>query len=56
MLTKRYMASTKNVSDIFQQIVKGTAPSAFTVEHLKSIGFSSSNDRAIIPLLKDLDL
>jgi hypothetical protein len=54
MLTKRYMASVKNLGDIFTQIIKGTAPSAFTVEHLKSIGFTSSNDRAVIPLLKDL--
>src|SRR6202035_2061095 len=54
MLTKRYLASTKNVPDIFLQIVKGTAPATFTVEHLKGIGFTSSNDRAVIPLLKDL--
>jgi hypothetical protein len=54
MLTKRYMASVKNLGEIFAQIIKGTAPSAFTVEHLKSIGFTSSNDRAVIPLLKDL--
>ncbi len=54
MLTKRYLASVKNLPDVFQQIVKGTAPENFNIEHLKSIGFTSSNDRAIIPLLKDL--
>src|SRR5438874_984552 len=54
MLTKRYLASTKNLPDIFTQIVKGTAPDNFNIEHLKSIGFTSSNDRAVIPLLKDL--
>jgi hypothetical protein len=54
MLTKRYLASVKNLPEIFAQIVKGTAPSTFNIEHLKGIGFTSSNDRAIIPLLKDL--
>ena len=35
-------------------VVDGTAPEKFTQEHLKGIGFTSSNDRAVIPLLKDL--
>lgn len=54
MLTNRYLPSTKNLSAIMGKIVEGTAPEKFTNEHLKGIGFSSSNDRAIIPLLKDL--
>ncbi len=54
MLTKRYLSSVKNLSGIMQKIISGTAPERFTNEHLKNIGFSSSNDRAIIPLLKDL--
>ncbi|MCV6624042.1 MAG: DUF5343 domain-containing protein [Cellvibrionaceae bacterium] len=54
MLTKRYLASVKNLGDILQKIQEGTAPPTFSVEHLKGIGFASSNDRAIIPLLKDL--
>src|SRR5690242_205838 len=54
MLTKRYMVSVKNVSAILDKIVSGTAPNKFTTSHLKAIGFPSSNDRAIIPLLKDL--
>jgi hypothetical protein len=37
-----------------QRIVEGTAPPKFSIEHLKGLGFTSSNDRAIIPLLKDL--
>ena len=36
------------------QVIDGVAPARFTIEHLKSIGFGSSSDRAIIPLLKDL--
>ena len=54
MLTKRYMSSVRNLPAIFQKIREGTAPDKFTVAHLKKLGFTSSNDRAIIPLLKDL--
>jgi len=48
------MTTVKNVPSIMEAIVRGTAPKRFTLQHLKDIGFSSSNDRAIIPLLKDL--
>lgn len=54
MLTKRYLVSTKNLPAILQQMRKGTAPENFTYEHLASLGFTSSNDRGVIPLLKDL--
>jgi hypothetical protein len=54
MLTKRYLVSTKNLNAILKKIVDGVAPAKFTTEHLKSIGFGSSSDRAIIPILKDL--
>lgn len=54
MLTKRYLPSQKNVDPFLAKIIDGVAPEKFTVEHLKSIGFSSSNDRGLIPLLKDL--
>jgi Family of unknown function (DUF5343) len=54
MLTKRYLLSTKNLNDILNKIVEGVAPPKFTTEHLKSLGFASSSDRSIIPLLKDL--
>lgn len=54
MLTDRYLASTKNLPLVFEQMIKGTAPQNFNVEHLNSVGFSSSNDRAIVPLLKTL--
>lgn len=52
--TSRYMSSTKNVEAILNKITEGVAPPKFTVDHLKSIGFTSSNDRGIIPILKDL--
>lgn len=54
MLTNRYMTSTKNLAAIMQKIVDGTAPPKFTVAHLRGIGFKSSNDQGVIPLLKDL--
>lgn len=54
MLTKRYLISTKNLNPIMNKIVDGVAPPKFNVDHLKSMGFSSSTDRGIIPLLKDL--
>jgi hypothetical protein len=56
VLTKRYLPSAKNLQAVFQKIVDGTAPKKFGTEHLKGLGFKSSNDRAIIPLLKDLGL
>lgn len=52
--TSRYLASIKNLPSIFQKIQNGVPPEKFNHDHLKAIGFSSSNDRAIIPLLKDL--
>ena len=54
MLTTRYMVSNKNLSAIFQKIVDGAAPDKFTMAHLKGIGFTSSNDQAALPVLKDL--
>ena len=54
MLTKRYMTSVKNVPAIMEKIIEGTAPTKFSAEHLKSLGFVTSSDRSIIPVLKDL--
>jgi hypothetical protein len=54
MLSKKYLNSIKNLPAIMKKIVEGTAPDKFTTEHLKKIGFPSSNDRALIGVLKDL--
>jgi hypothetical protein len=54
MLTKRYLVSTKHLDDILKKVVDGVAPPKFNIEHLKSIGFAGSNDRAVVPMLKDL--
>jgi hypothetical protein len=56
MLTTRYMTSVKNLASSFDKIVEGTAPKKFTRAHLKGIGFKSSNDVGVIPVLKDLGL
>jgi hypothetical protein len=55
MLTKKYMTSVKNLPAIMNKIVEGVAPDKFTTEHLKKLGFTSSNDRAVIGILKDLN-
>jgi hypothetical protein len=54
MLTDRYLQSAKNVPQVFDQMIKGTAPQVFNSEYLSSVGFASSNDRAFPPLLKAL--
>jgi hypothetical protein len=54
MLTSRYMIGVKNVPAIMKQIISGSAPDKFTVDHLKGLGFKSSGDRGIIPVLKDM--
>ncbi|MBW7676527.1 DUF5343 domain-containing protein [Chryseobacterium chendengshani] len=54
MLSKKYFNSVKNLNAIMKKIIEGTAPEKFTTEHLKKIGFPSSNDRALIGVMKDL--
>lgn len=54
MLTKRYLPSVGNLASVMSKIVEGAAPEKFTQAHLKGIGFTSSNDRAFIPLLKSI--
>ncbi len=49
-----YLTSTKNLPAILEQIQKGRVPPKFTYDHLKQLGFPSSNDRPIIPVLKAL--
>ena len=42
------------LADFFKKIQEGQAPTKFTQQHLKDIGFSSSNHKAFIPLLKTI--
>lgn len=50
-----YMVSNNKIAPIFEKIEQAEKPTRFTHEFLKKLGFSSSNDRAIIPLLKRLE-
>lgn len=49
-----YMVSNNKIGPIFEKIKSAARPSKFTNEFLRTIGFTSTNDRAAIPLLKRL--
>lgn len=42
------------IPEFLAKLQEGQAPSSFTQQHLKDIGFPSSNHRAFIPMLKAL--
>lgn len=47
-----YTMSYGQLGDFLEKIREGQAPSNFSQQHLKDIGFGSANHRAYIPLLK----
>lgn len=49
-----YMVANGKISQILDKIRKAAEPSKFTHSFLTQLGFASTNDRAIIPLLKKL--
>jgi len=49
-----YMQSVKNLAAILSEIQQAPVPQKFTVEFLKTLGFTSSNDRSILGVLKAL--
>lgn len=49
-----YMVSNNKIQPILNTIETAAKPKKFTNNLLKQLGFASSNDRAIIPLLKRL--
>lgn len=49
-----YMPSVKNLSKILDAVQRAAVPETFTYEFLRDLGFSSSNDRSILKLLKYL--
>ncbi len=49
-----YMISNNKISQIITKIQQAARPQKFTLEFLRSIGFTSTNDRAFIPLAKKL--
>jgi hypothetical protein len=53
-LPTAYLTSFKNTASILQAIQAAQAPPRFTQKFLEGLGFSNSNDRAIINVLKAL--
>jgi len=53
-LSNAYVQVYGQLGEFFRRIAEGQAPSKFTTQYLKDLGFGSSNFRAVIPLLKSL--
>jgi hypothetical protein len=53
-LPTSYLTTTKNVEAILSAIQGAQAPERFTQKFLESLGFTSSSDRLMIPVLKSL--
>lgn len=49
-----YMISNNKITPIIEKIQQAARPQKFTIEVLRSLGFTSTNDRAFIPLAKKL--
>jgi len=53
-LTEAYLISTKNLPAVLDAIKTARAPEKFTLRFLEDLGFKSTNDRLMLPLLKAL--
>lgn len=53
-LTNAYVLPIKRIPDVFSKIRDGQAPDQLSIQLLKDWDFTSTNDRAFIPLLKAL--
>lgn len=53
-LTNTYVQVYGQLPEVFQRISEAAAPDKFTNQHLKDWGYTSSNFRAVIPVLKAL--
>lgn len=53
-ITNSYVQVYGQLPQLFKRISDGQAPEKFTRQHLKDLGFASSNFHAVIPLLKAL--
>jgi hypothetical protein len=49
-----YIQTYGQLGEFFGKIQEGQAPAKFTQQHLKDIGYASTNHRSLIPLLKAL--
>lgn len=55
-LMEAYLVKTSNVADVFTAIQTAQAPDRFSVKFLENLGFTSSNDRLYIRVLKGLEM
>lgn len=53
-LSSSYVNVYGKLEEVFNRIAEGQAPDKFTTQYLKDLGFTSTNFRAVIPLLKSL--
>lgn len=53
-LTDAYIQTYGQLPEFFNRLSQGQAPEKFTRQHLKDLGFASTNFNAAIPLLKAL--
>ncbi|UNC93852.1 DUF5343 domain-containing protein [Candidatus Contubernalis alkalaceticus] len=53
-LTNAYLMTTKNINEFFNAILSARAPERFTNSLLSQLGFTSSNDRLYIAVMKGL--
>ncbi len=53
-LTSSYLVTVKNVRQFFDSLITAKAPNAFTQKFIEGLGFTSTNDRLFISLLKGL--
>jgi hypothetical protein len=50
-----YLASNRNVAELFEKITSAKIPDKFSHSFLQTtLGLKSTNDRALIPLLRNL--
>lgn len=55
-LPSAYLTSSKNTRNVLAAMQRASVPQRFTYEYLKQLGFPSSTDRPLIPVLKALRL
>jgi len=53
-LTNAYIQPVNRIPDLFRKIQDGQAPERFTIQLLRDWGFTSTNDRSFVALLKAL--
>ena len=53
-LTTSYLNQIKNTKDMFDAIKQAQAPDKFTIKFLEDLGFTSTNDRGFVNMLKAL--